>query len=297
MRVPLNTILVLGSTGQIGAELVPLLRSLGTVLTPDRDTLDLRDADAIASALRELRPSIVVNAAAYTAVDRAESEREQAFAINAVGPGVLAEQAKCIGALLVHYSTDYVFDGRSRVPYTEDSPTSPLSVYGASKLEGEQRIAASSAHALVFRTSWVYGLRGANFLVTIRRLAAERAELRIVDDQVGVPNWSRELARATLRILEMGRERLSERAGLYHLSCGGEATWFRFAQAFLRDMPRVRVLPIATVDYPTPARRPPYGVLDTTKFRQAFGFSLRDWRAVLDECLASPAEPVSTVVG
>lgn len=288
----MSTILVVGASGQVGAELVPLLRSLGTVVAPERKTLDIRDADAVASALRELRPSIVVNAAAYTAVDRAESEREQAFAINAVGPGVLAEAAKRAGALLVHYSTDYVFDGRSRVPYSEDSPPSPLSVYGASKLEGEQRIAASGAQALVFRTSWVYGLRGANFLLTIRRLAAERDELRIVDDQRGVPNWSRALARATLRVLELGREPLAERAGVYHLSCGGEATWYRFAQAFLRDNPGVRVVPIATADYPTPARRPPYGVLDTTKFRRTFGFSLPDWRAALDECLASPPDPV-----
>ena len=224
-------------------------------------------------------------------VDRAESERAQAFAINAVAPGVLAEAAKRAGALLVHYSTDYVFDGCSRVPYSEDSPTSPLSVYGASKLEGEQRVAASGAQALVFRTSWIYGLRGSNFLMTIRRLAAARDELRIVDDQVGVPNWSRALARATLRVLQLGRETLAERCGLYHLSCGGEATWYRFAQAFLRDTKGLRVLPIATADYPTPARRPQYGVLDTTKFRQTFGFALPDWRAALDECLASPPEP------
>lgn len=290
-------ILVTGANGQLGAELVPLLRSVGTVVATDRGTLDIGDAGAVAGVLRELRPSIVVNAAAYTAVDRAESEPEQAFAINAVAPGVLAEEAKRAGALFVHYSTDYVFDGRSRVPYVEDSPPSPLSVYGASKLEGEQRIDASGAQALVFRTSWVYGLRGANFLVTIKRLAAERDELRIVDDQVGVPNWSRALARATCSVLGLGREALAERVGLYHLSCGGEATWYRFAQAFLRDTPRVRVLPIATSDYPTPARRPSYGVLDTGKFFRTFGFALPDWRAALDECLASPALTAPSAVG
>lgn len=293
----MSVILVTGANGQLGSELVPLLKSLGTVVATDRSTLDIGDAGAVDHVLRELRPSIVVNAAAYTAVDRAEIERAQSFAINAVAPGVLAEGAKRTGALLVHYSTDYVFDGSSDAPYAEDALPSPLSVYGASKLEGEQRIAASGAQALIFRTSWVYGLRGANFLTTIRRLAGERDELRIVDDQVGVPNWSRELARATRRVLELGREAVAERVGLYHLSCGGEATWYRFAQSFLRDTPRVRVFPIATKDYPTPARRPPYGVLDTEKFRRTFGFALPDWRTALDECLASPAIPLADAVG
>ena len=290
-------ILVTGANGQLGGELVPLLRSVGTVVAADRNTLDIGNADAVSGMLRDLRPSIVVNTAAYTAVDRAESDRERAFAINAVAPGVLAECSKRVGALFVHYSSDYVFDGRSRVPYTEEASPAPLSVYGASKLEGEQRIAASGVQALVFRTSWVYGLRGANFLVTIRRLAAERDELRIVDDQVGVPNWSRALARATRSVLELGREALVERVGLYHLSCAGEATWYRFAQAFVGDTPRARLLPIATSDYPTPARRPAYGVLDTRKFARTFGFALPEWRAALDECLASPATPISGVVG
>lgn len=293
----MSTILVTGANGQVGSELVPLLGSLGSVVATGRDALDICDAQAVAAVFRDLRPSIVVNAAAYTAVDRAESERERAFAVNALGAGVLAEAAKRAGALLVHYSTDYVFDGRSRVPYAEDAATSPLSAYGASKLEGERRIAASGVQALVFRTSWVYGLRGANFLSTIRRLAAERDELSIVDDQIGVPNWSRALARATRQVLALGSEALAGRTGLYHLSCGGQTTWYGFAKAFLRDAPALRVLPIATADYPTPARRPPYGVLDTTKFRHAFGFSLPDWRAALDECLESPAEPAPGAVG
>lgn len=291
----MTRILVTGANGQIGAELVPLLQSLGKVLATDRSSLDLTDADAITRVMRESQPAVVVNTAAYTAVDRAESDRDTAFAINAIAPGVLAEEAKRIGALLVHFSTDYVFDGAARIPYAETSPTAPLSVYGASKLEGEQRIAASGAQALVFRTSWVYGLRGTNFLLTIRRLASQRRELRIVDDQHGVPNWSRAIARAASRVLALGPERLSERSGIYHLSSTGDATWFRFAEAFVRS--GTRLLPIATADYPTAAPRPAYGILATAKFQQTFGFSLPHWRVALDECLAEKGAPTFPAVG
>ncbi|HVF63255.1 MAG TPA: dTDP-4-dehydrorhamnose reductase [Casimicrobiaceae bacterium] len=285
--------LVTGVNGQLGGELAPLCRALGDVVALDRSTLDLADADAIVATVRKFEPHIIVNAAAYTAVDRAESDRESAFAVNAVAPGVLADEAKKRNALLVHFSTDYVFDGRATMPYVEASPTAPLSVYGASKLDGETRVIASGANALVFRTSWVYGRRGSNFLLTIQRLAREREELRIVDDQIGVPNWSRALARATTRVLSLGPGELATRAGLYHLSCGGHATWFSFAQAFLRDRETARLIPIATSGYPTPATRPAYGVLDSTRFRQTFGFGLPDWRVSLDECLAGAGDPVS----
>ena len=284
-----------GANGQVGAELVPLLARLAPVIALDQAALDLASPDAIVAKLRETQPAIVVNAAAYTAVDRAERERDLAFAVNGIAPGVFAEEAKRAGTLFVHYSTDYVFDGRAAQPYGEDAATGPLSVYGASKLAGEQAICASGADALVFRTSWVYGLSGANFLLTIRRLAAERDELRIVDDQTGVPNWSRAIARATAQVLAEGHEALRERCGLYHLSARGSTTWFGFARAILGDAPRPRVVPIATSDYPTPARRPAYGVLATAKFEHAFGFALPDWREVLAACLAAPAQPdVST---
>jgi dTDP-4-dehydrorhamnose reductase len=286
-----STILVTGANGQVGRELAHWLRPHGRVVAIDSDTLDLADPDAIARTMRELSPALVVNAAAYTAVDQAEKERDLAFAINAVAPGVLAEEAKRAGAVLVHYSTDYVFDGAARAPYAEDAPTAPLSVYGETKLEGERRVLASGAAALVFRTSWVYGLRGRNFLLTIRRLAAERDELRIVADQTGVPNWCRTLARATARVVADGLPALRERAGLYHLSSRGSTSWFEFARAIVGDVPRPRVVPIATADYPTPARRPAYGVLATAKFERTFGFALPDWRDALAECTASAAEP------
>lgn len=287
-------ILLIGAGGQVGAELRPLLARIAPLAVLDRAALDLASPDAIVAAMRAHRPGVVVNAAAYTAVDRAESERELAYAVNARAPGVLAEEAKRAGALLVHYSTDYVFDGAAREPYDEEAPTAPLSVYGASKLAGERAIAASGVDALVFRTSWVYGRTGANFLRTIRRLAAERDELRIVDDQVGVPNWSRALARATARVLNRERGELGERAGLYHLSCGGSTTWCGFARAIVGDAPRPRVVAITTAEYPTPARRPAYGVLATAKFERTFGFALPSWRDALAECVASAAEPPAT---
>jgi dTDP-4-dehydrorhamnose reductase len=285
-------ILVTGAGGQLGAELVTSLRAVGDVVATTRASLDVSDADAVAGAFASIRPDIVVNAAAYTAVDRAETERARAFAVNADGPGFLAEASQRTGAMLVHYSTDYVFDGAASAPYEETTQVAPLSVYGESKLEGERRVAASGASALVFRTSWVYALEHANFLTTIRRLATQRDELRIVDDQIGVPNWSRALARATARVLGLDRDELAARTGLYHLTCAGETTWFRFAEAFLRDMPRVRLVAITTAEYPTPARRPRYGVLDTTKFVRAFGFALPDWRDTLKACLSDVDIPL-----
>ncbi len=280
-------ILVTGAGGQLGVELVRALEPHGEVVAADRRALDLADLDAIATYVRRMRPALIVNAAAYTAVDAAETDTAGAHAVNARGPEVLAAEAKRLGAVLVHYSTDYVFDGARCTPYTEDVPANPLNAYGASKLEGERAIAASGAHAVVFRTSWVYGQYGKNFFLTIRRLARERDELKIIADQVGVPNWTRTLAEATARVVGDGLPALAARSGLYHLSSRGQASWYDFAKAIVGDAERPRVLPIPTEAYPLPARRPAYGVLGTAKFEATFGFALPDWREALAACVAS----------
>jgi dTDP-4-dehydrorhamnose reductase len=279
-----------GARGQLGRELAAILPAIGDVVAFDRSTLDLVDVDAIVAAVRSAAPDVVVNAAAYTGVDRAESERDAAMAVNARAPGVLAEEARRRDALLVHYSTDYVFDGERDTPYDEDASVHPLNVYGETKLAGERAIAATGAKAITLRTSWVYALAGQNFLTTMQRLAASRKELRVVADQTGVPNWARSLARATVRLLAMGTAALRDRAGLYHLSAAGSTTWYDFARAILHDA-EVTVSSITSAEYPTPARRPRYGVLDTTRFERTFGFALAKWNILLHECLHSPREP------
>ncbi len=278
------TILLTGSAGQLGFELARSLAVHGDVVARDRVVLDLADADALVAAVREVRPNLIVNAAAYTAVDAAESERAAAFAVNARAPEILAEEAKRHDAVLIHYSTDYVFDGLRTTPYDEDAPAHPLNVYGASKHEGERAIAQSGARALVFRTGWVYGARGRNFLLTVLRLAQERDELRIVADQAGTPNWCRTLSDATAFAVGRGLSWLGERSGLYHLASSGATTWHGFAQAIVGDVRRPRVVPIATSEYPTPARRPPYGVLSSAKFEATFGYRMPDWREALAAC-------------
>jgi dTDP-4-dehydrorhamnose reductase len=284
-------ILLTGASGQVGGELAKLLPAHGEVIALDRAALDLANPDAIVAVMRDTTPDIVVNAAAYTAVDLAERERDLAFAINGRAPQVFAEEAKRIGALLVHYSTDYVFDGRATTPYDESAATGPLNVYGESKLEGERAIAASGAAAMVLRTSWVYGLTGKNFFLTIRRLARERDELRIVADQTGTPNWSRDLAQATARLVALGRGALGERVGVYHFTSTGSTTWHGFATAIVGGAPKPVVTPIATSEYPTPARRPAYGVLATGKFERTFGFRLPAWQDGLAACLGAEAKP------
>lgn len=284
-------ILVTGARGQVGYELAAALRNVGQVTAFDRSTLDLADADAIVDAVRDHAPELIVNAGAYTAVDRAEQERELAFSINARAPGILAEEAKRTGSVLVHYSTDYVFDGEQTTPYDETATPNPLNVYGESKLAGERAIAASGARAIVLRTSWVYSLRGSNFLLTMRRLARERDELRVVDDQIGVPNWARTIAETTATLASRGIPYLAERAGLFHMSSSGQTTWYEFASAIIGETTKPRIVPIRTAEYPTPARRPRFGVLKTARFERTFEVSLPPWRSALQCCLTSPADP------
>lgn len=282
----MKRILVIGRNGQVGWELERTLAPLGEVLACNRTRIDLAVPGDIRVAVREARPDIIVNAAAYTAVDKAESEPELAMAINGTAPGVLAEEANRSGALLVHYSTDYVFDGSKPTAYTEEDPPSPINSYGRSKLAGEQAIRTSGCRHLILRTSWVYGLRGQNFLRTMMRLAAERDELRIVDDQIGAPTWSRMIAQATALVLAAPEPV----EGLFHLTSAGQTSWFGFTEAILtstrdkRDR-TPRLTPISTSEYPLPAARPANSRLDCSRLMREAAISLPHWRVALDLCL------------
>ncbi len=282
-------ILVTGCAGQLGRELKRSLACLGDVVACDRRQLDLADPDALRAAVRAIAPAAIVNAAAYTAVDKAETETALAQAINAVAPGILAEEAKRLGARLIHYSTDYVFDGSKSGVYTEDDSPAPLSAYGRSKLDGERAIAAAGARHQVFRTCWVYGLHGANFMKTMLRVGRDRNELRVVGDQFGAPTWTRHLADATALVLA----RKDAPDGLYHLAAAGETNWHEYAEAIfatalqsglLEKVPTVHR--ITSADYPLPAPRPTNSRLDCSRFRRDFGLGLPDWRSGLADCLA-----------
>lgn len=283
----MRTILLTGSHGQIGWELQRTLVTLGRVVALDYYSLDLANPDSVRSAIRACSPQIIVNAAAYTAVDQAESEPDLALAVNGAAPGIMAEEAKKLGALLVHYSTDYVFDGAKTAPYAEDDRPNPINAYGRSKLAGDQAIAASGARYLIFRTSWVYGARGGNFLRTILRLAQERDELRIVDDQIGAPTWCRVIAEATAQVLAcMQAREAADACGTYHLSAAGSTSWYGFAQAILGHAgSSCKIVPIPTREYPLPARRPANSVLSNARLNARFGIALPDWADALKLCL------------
>jgi len=297
-------ILLTGRTGQIGSELLRLLPEVGEVVAPNRQELDLLNPDSIRRAAREIRPEFIVNAAAFTAVDAAETQEPYAHAINASAPGILAEEAKKIGAAVIHYSTDYVFDGSKRTPYDEADSAAPINVYGKTKLAGEQAVCAAGVPHLIFRTAWVYSTRGRSFLRTILGLATEKEELRVVRDQFGTPTWSRDIAEVTVKILAQltspgssVANSFSRISGIYHLTAAGETTWFDFARAILeeaahlspaiewfdkatrgRSLVTKQIIPITTSDYPTRASRPLYSVLSNSRLRQTFGNELPHWR-------------------
>ena len=305
------TILLTGKTGQLGSELNRLLPKLGEVIAPDRSELDLREPENIREVMRNAKPQVVVNAGAYTAVDAAETDEAGAFAVNAEAPRLLALEARKIGALIVHFSTDYVFDGSKKLPYLETDPPNPINAYGRTKLAGEEAVRDSGAAHLIFRTSWVYATHGKNFLLTILRLATEREELKIVDDQLGAPTCAADLAQATTEILAgiIGKTKSQfispEASGTYHMTAAGQITWYEFAKAILEEACRVnkdlpwltsatnsrpviarRVLPISTEEFRSPTRRPAYSVLSNGRLKQAYGVTLPDWRNQLRNCFS-----------
>jgi dTDP-4-dehydrorhamnose reductase len=284
-------ILLTGVHGQLGTDLLPALRPLGDVVAVGRADADLASESAVRALVRSVRPNVIVNPAAYTAVNDAESHSELAYVINAAAPSTLAEEASTAGAMLVHYSTDYVFDGAKQGAYTEADEPAPLNVYGASKLAGERAIASVGGRYLVLRTSWVYGPNGNNFLLTIRRLAREREELRIVDDQIGAPTSSMQLAHATARLVQQWAAVPQSEfpSGVYHTTAGGSVSWCGFARAIVearREAEQFRlkqIVAISSDDYPTPARRPRNSVLSNDKFERIFGFRLDSWQRGLAE--------------
>jgi dTDP-4-dehydrorhamnose reductase len=288
-------ILLLGKNGQVGWELRRTLAPLAKVASVDYPDVNFTDTPALRQLVAGMRPDAVVNAAAYTAVDKAEKETELCRQINAVAPGVLAEEAKKIGAMMVHYSTDYIFDGTKTSPYAETDTPNPLGAYGRSKLEGDRAVRASGADHLIFRLCWVYGARGQNFMLTMQRLARERETLRVVGDQFGCPTWSRMIAETTALALKQvlaGADR-SAFNGDYHLAAGGQTSWHGFASRIIEWMPEAErkcrtVGKISTADYPLPAKRPANSVLNCDKLQKTFGLRLPDWESSLRQVLDKP---------
>ncbi|MBV8437041.1 MAG: dTDP-4-dehydrorhamnose reductase [Silvibacterium sp.] len=285
----MSRVLILGAQGQLGIELQKAFQGAGEVVALDRQWCDLARPETIRKAMAEVCPKIVLNAAAYTAVDRAESEPELAMRVNGEAPGILAEEARKIGALLVHYSTDYVFDGSRPSPWVEGDAVNPLNTYGRTKLAGEQKISEVGGRHLIFRTSWVYSPHGANFLRTMLRLGREREQLRVVNDQIGAPTTAAALARATRAVIDANVQEVS---GIYHMTCAGETSWCGFAQEIFRRAaaPEGRhwpeVVGIPSTEYPTPAKRPKNSLMSNSKLNARFGVALPQWQDALAETLA-----------
>jgi dTDP-4-dehydrorhamnose reductase len=291
-------ILITGALGQVGHELKRSLAPLGTLTAIDMAELDLTDSGALRRFLRERRPDVLVNPAAYTAVDKAEADESLALAVNGTAPGVMAEEMARLGGLMVHYSTDYVFDGTKQSAWREDDAPNPVSAYGRTKLAGERGVEAAGGAHLILRTSWVYGRHGGNFMRTMIRLAKQRDELRVVADQYGAPTWSRTIAEGTAQAISRtwadlaGRGRAGDWSGVYHLTNRGVTTWHGFAEAIIARAPElaerrhVKVVPIGTVDYPLPARRPANSVLDNGRIERVFGIRQVPWQDAFETCLA-----------
>ena len=299
-------ILLTGKNGQVGSELNKILSQFGEVIATGRKEMNLADPSQIRRVVQQIKPKLIVNAGAYTSVDKAESDQELAKAVNWIAPKILADEAKNNDALLIHYSTDYSYNGEmSHRPYLESDPPSPNSVYGQTKLQGDQAIGESGASHLIFRTGWVYSKTGNSFLGTILKLAKEKNELRVVNDQTGTPTWCRSIAEATCKsiknLLKKRDGSLSKAvasiSGVYHMTCQGETNWHRFAQAILElscpdQMPKL--LAISTKEYPTPAIRPTYSVLSNTKLQKYFGIELPDWEYALKQCLSDTHDSIIT---
>jgi len=286
-------ILLLGQHGQVSRELQLLLSQGHELIVLGREQLDLAETDNLRDAVRRLQPQLIINAAAHTAVDAAESEPEAAFAINATAPGVLAEEAAALDVPLIHYSTDYVFDGSKASAYDESDAPNPLGVYGRSKLAGEQAVAAVGGKHLILRTSWVYSLHGRNFLLTMQRLLQEREQLSVVADQIGAPTWAGSIAAATVQLIERWQSAQTATWGVYHFTARGETAWFSFAEAIAAQLQAqgktvAQLTPIATTQYPTPARRPLNSRLDCSRLERDWGVRLPDWHDGLLECLNAP---------
>ncbi|MCP1453675.1 dTDP-4-dehydrorhamnose reductase [Pseudomonas kilonensis] len=293
MSAPLR-ILIIGQNGQVSRALQSRLSGLGELTVRGSDQLDLAQPDSLRAPIEALKPGLIINAAAHTAVDQAESEPERAFAINATAPGILAQAAVALGVPLIHYSTDYVFDGLKPAPYTEDDTPNPLSVYGRSKLAGENAIRQVGGQHLILRTSWVYSTEGRNFLLTMQRLLQEKPQLRVVADQVGAPTWAGTIADSTAQLIERWQAGQPGAWGTYHLTARGETSWFGFAQAIGENLldrhkPCAQLEPIESSAYPTPAPRPLNSRLDCTRLLKEWGVSQPDWQSALQQCLAGQA--------
>lgn len=284
-------ILISGQHGQVSQALQHSLKGLGELIVPGRERLDLSQPESIRALVRDVKPDLIINAAAHTAVDQAESEPDLAFAINATSPGVLAEEAAALGIPYIHYSTDYVFDGSKDGAWTESDAPNPLGVYGRSKLAGEKAIEQAGGQYLILRTSWVYSLTGRNFLLTMQRLLQEREKLTVVADQIGAPTWAGTIAQSTRELIERWRDGKPGAWGVYHLTNSGETSWFGFAQAIGQQLtkagkPCATLEPIPSSAYPTPAVRPLNSRLDCTRLQREWGVNQPDWHDAMLECLA-----------